>query len=65
MIPTIACELRADREESQTDDGWQHQNGWGLAWEENWSRELMDAKLPEVAAVDREPLLIIGAIAGG
>jgi sulfur-carrier protein len=33
--------------------------------EEDWSHEEMDAELPRVVAEGREPLLIIGAIAGG
>jgi len=36
-----------------------------FACEEDWSHEPMDAKLPEVVADGREPLTIIGAIAGG
>ena len=32
---------------------------------EDWSHEGMDAVLPEAVAAGREPLLIIGAIAGG
>jgi molybdopterin synthase sulfur carrier subunit len=33
--------------------------------EEDWSHESLDAELPKAIAEDREPLLIIGAIAGG
>ena len=33
--------------------------------EEDWSHESLDAELPQVIAEGREPLLIIGAIAGG
>jgi hypothetical protein len=33
--------------------------------EEDWSHESQDAELPEAVADGREPLLIIGAIAGG
>jgi hypothetical protein len=36
-----------------------------FACEEDWSHEGMDAELPEAVAEGREPLLIIGAIAGG
>jgi hypothetical protein len=36
-----------------------------FACEEDWSHESMDAPLPEAVAAGREPLLIIGAIAGG
>ena len=36
-----------------------------FACEEDWSHEGMDAALPEAVAAGREPLLIIGAIAGG
>jgi hypothetical protein len=36
-----------------------------FACEEDWSHEGMDAKLPEAVVAGREPLLIIGAIAGG
>ena len=36
-----------------------------FACEEDWSHEPMDAELPELVAQGREPLLIIGAIAGG
>jgi sulfur-carrier protein len=36
-----------------------------FACEEDWSHEPMDKPLPEVIAKGREPLLIIGAIAGG
>jgi hypothetical protein len=36
-----------------------------FACEEDWSHKPMDAKLPEVVAGGHEPLLIIGAIAGG
>ena len=36
-----------------------------FACEEDWSLESMDAPLPEAIASGREPLLIIGAIAGG
>jgi hypothetical protein len=32
---------------------------------EDWSHEGMDAELPEAVAKGEEPLLIIGAIAGG
>lgn len=33
--------------------------------EEDWSHEPLDAELPTAIAEGREPLLIIGAIAGG
>ena len=33
--------------------------------EEDWSHEVPDVELPEAVAAGREPLLIIGAIAGG
>ena len=33
--------------------------------EEDWSHEASDVELPEAVAAGREPLLIIGAIAGG
>jgi hypothetical protein len=36
-----------------------------FACEEDWSHESMDAPLPEVVACGAEPLLIVGAIAGG
>ena len=36
-----------------------------FACEEDWSHEPPDAELPEAVAAGREPLLIIGAIAGG
>jgi hypothetical protein len=36
-----------------------------FACEEDWSHEPMDAELPAAVAEGREPLLIIGAIAGG
>ncbi len=36
-----------------------------FACEEDWSHEGMDAELPQAVADGREPLLIIGAIAGG
>ena len=36
-----------------------------FACEEDWSHEPLDAELPEAVAAGREPLLIIGAIAGG
>ncbi len=36
-----------------------------FACEEDWSHQPMDAALPEVVANGKEPLLIIGAIAGG
>ena len=36
-----------------------------FACEEDWSHEPMDAELPEAVAAGREPLLILGAIAGG
>jgi len=36
-----------------------------FACEEDWSHESMDAPLPEAVAAGREPLLILGAIAGG
>jgi hypothetical protein len=36
-----------------------------FACEEDWSHEGMDAALPAAVAEGREPLLIIGAIAGG
>ena len=36
-----------------------------FACEQDWSRESPDAELPEAVASGREPLLILGAIAGG
>jgi hypothetical protein len=36
-----------------------------FACEEDWSHEPVDAELPETVASGKEPLLIIGAIAGG
>ncbi len=36
-----------------------------FACEEDWSHEPMDAELPKAVAEGREPLLILGAIAGG
>lgn len=36
-----------------------------FACEEDWSHEPLDAELPTSVAEGREPLLIIGAIAGG
>jgi hypothetical protein len=36
-----------------------------FACQEDWSHESLDAVLPEAIAAGREPLLIIGAIAGG
>jgi len=36
-----------------------------FACEEDWSHEGMDAELPAAVAQGREPLLILGAIAGG
>jgi len=36
-----------------------------FACEEDWSHESLDAELPEAVALGKEPLLILGAIAGG
>ncbi|MDR3773314.1 MAG: MoaD/ThiS family protein [Terracidiphilus sp.] len=36
-----------------------------FACEEDWSHEPLDAELPAAVAEGREPLLIVGAIAGG
>jgi sulfur-carrier protein len=36
-----------------------------FACEEDWSHEPMDKPLPEAIAEGKEPLLVIGAIAGG
>lgn len=36
-----------------------------FACEEDWSHEPMDRELPEPVAAGREPMLILGAIAGG
>jgi sulfur-carrier protein len=36
-----------------------------FACEEDWSHEAADAPLPEAVANGKEPLLVIGAIAGG
>jgi len=36
-----------------------------FACEEDWSHESMDAELPASVLQGREPLLIVGAIAGG
>lgn len=36
-----------------------------FACEDDWSLEPMDKPLPEAVATGREPLLILGAIAGG
>jgi hypothetical protein len=36
-----------------------------FACEEDWSHEPVDALLPEAIALGKEPLLVIGAVAGG
>jgi molybdopterin synthase sulfur carrier subunit len=36
-----------------------------FACEEDWSHELTDVPLPDAIATGREPLLIVGAVAGG
>ena len=36
-----------------------------FACEEDWSNESLDAELPRAVAEGHEPLLIVGAIAGG
>jgi len=36
-----------------------------FACEEDWSHESVDAELPRALAEGKEPLLIVGAIAGG
>jgi sulfur-carrier protein len=36
-----------------------------FACEEDWSHESADAEFPEAVAKGKEPLLIVGAIAGG
>jgi molybdopterin synthase sulfur carrier subunit len=36
-----------------------------FACEEDWSHESPDALLPEMVATGKEPLLVIGAVAGG
>jgi hypothetical protein len=36
-----------------------------FACQEDWSHESVDAPLPEAIASGKEPLLIVGAIAGG
>lgn len=36
-----------------------------FACQQDWSHESTDAELPEAVAAGQEPLLIIGAIAGG
>jgi len=36
-----------------------------FACEEDWSHQSLDAPLPEAVAAGKEPLLILGAIAGG
>ncbi len=36
-----------------------------FACEEDWSHESLDAELPEAVAWGKEPLIILGAIAGG
>jgi molybdopterin synthase sulfur carrier subunit len=36
-----------------------------FACEEDWSHQPLDTELPEAVASGREPLLILGAIAGG
>ena len=36
-----------------------------FACEEDWSHDSIDAELPEAVAEGKEPLLIVGAIAGG
>jgi molybdopterin synthase sulfur carrier subunit len=36
-----------------------------FACEQDWSHETPDTPLPEAVAAGREPLLVIGAIAGG
>jgi molybdopterin synthase sulfur carrier subunit len=36
-----------------------------FACEEDWSHDSVDTPLPEAVATGKEPLLVIGAIAGG
>lgn len=36
-----------------------------FACEEDWSHEPMDKELPEAVSEGKEPLLVVGAIAGG
>ena len=36
-----------------------------FACEEDWSHQSMDAELPENVASGKEPLIVLGAIAGG
>ena len=36
-----------------------------FACEEDWSHEMMDTPLPDLVANGTEPLLLVGAIAGG
>jgi hypothetical protein len=36
-----------------------------FACEQDWSHEAPDTPLPEAVATGREPLLVVGAIAGG
>jgi hypothetical protein len=36
-----------------------------FACEEDWSHEPVDALLPEAVAKGKEPLLVVGAVAGG
>jgi sulfur-carrier protein len=36
-----------------------------FACEEDWSHESVDALLPKAVAIGKEPLLVIGAVAGG
>jgi molybdopterin converting factor small subunit len=36
-----------------------------FACEQDWSHETPDAPLPDAVAAGREPLLVVGAIAGG
>ena len=36
-----------------------------FACEEDWSHEAPDTPLPDAVAAGREPLLVVGAIAGG
>jgi hypothetical protein len=39
--------------------------GWSLGGVEDISHESPDALLPEAVATGKEPLLVIGAVAGG
>jgi sulfur-carrier protein len=70
---TIGCVLDALEARYPTLRGTIREYGTGqrraflrfFVCEEDWSHESVDAELPGAIAEGREPLLIIGAIAGG